>query len=202
VQITFTLWPQSTDGVSSQCVVEPEKPAWISADGVLLDSLTASGVERAILVRPIQPEGGLIGVAIVPRSGMIAINGAPKPAGAHGLHHGDSLVVAGRQYYVSVPLIATESLYDPAVHPPEAHCFITKARLAPNDPVTVCPGTTEKPCGYLYKRDAWNQVMSRPGTKCAHCGFHPALPQWKPPAGKDRPTRARLERLLAVMRTA
>ena len=91
----------------------------------------------------------------------------------------------GETFWISVEYSAEESEYDPARHPPDAFCFLTKARLNKGDPIVICPGTPETSCGVIYRQAAWVLAQQSPSSfRCPNCGFAPAQATWAPPARK------------------
>ena len=102
--------------------------------------------------------------------------------GLHELRHADRLELRRETFWISTEFSAEETDYDPAKHPPDAFCFLTKARLSEGDPITICPGTPDTACGMVYKRAAWVMAQqSATAFGCPNCGFTPARAAWTPP---------------------
>jgi hypothetical protein len=145
------------------------------------------GVEQAtdsVTVLPVEPLRQVVGVALVPgqATDQVVCNGLPLVPGLHELRHADRLDVRHQTFWISTEFSAEETEYDPSAHPPEAFCFLTKARLAQGDPIAICPGTPDTPCGMIYKQAAWVMAQqSGAAFGCPNCGFSPARAAWAPP---------------------
>jgi hypothetical protein len=178
--------------------VEAAAPLWLAGG----DGGHRPSPERrdgAVMIAPIQPLRQAVAAALVPdaASGSIARDGIPLAAGLHALPHGARLELDGSTFWISSQSAHEETSYDPQHHGPDVFCFITKARLAAGDAITICPGTPGKTCGVIYKKAAWDMALQSPRPfRCPSCGYDPRRSQWQPP----RPAPpATLDDLLAIV---
>lgn len=162
-----------------------------------LDSETEPN-DQTVTIVPIDPVRQVICVLLIPWrvAGRVTCNGIALLPGLHELRHADRLEWDHKVFWISTEFSAEETEYDPAKHPSDAFCFLTKARLAAGDPIVICPGTANTPCGMIFKHAAW-AMAQQAGTAlgCPNCGFNPARDGWTPPAEKPA---GELDRLLEL----
>jgi hypothetical protein len=123
-------------------------------------------------------------VVIVPDDAPFVLrrNGSRLRPGLHALSHAHSIEFLDFTLWISAEGAPEEAMYDPERHEKEAYCYRTKARLRPGEPIVICPGVPEVPCGAPYKKAAWET-----GLRCHVCGFDPSRPRWcPPPRAKER----------------
>jgi hypothetical protein len=112
------------------------------------------------------------------------------------MKHGDRLDVGAKTFWVSCERLPDQTEYVPETHGSDVFCFITKARLQENEPITICPGRSGVRCGMIYKRAAWDLALESSTFKCPNCQFDPHAATWEPPA--ETPTRS-LSNLLRLL---
>ncbi len=152
--------------------------------------LDASGSIRLLPLSARTP-GEALAVALVPDrlAGAASRNGVPMEAGLHRLLHADRLVCGGRRVWVATSAEPERAPYDAQTHGADLFCARTKMRLAPGEPVVLCPGTPDRACGLISKAEAFDLPFP-----CAECGFDPRAPRWAPPA--ETPARRSSDALL------
>jgi hypothetical protein len=135
---------------------------------------------------------GILAVLLVPAAlqGAVLAGGRRAGAGMHLLRHGDRIDFAGQTVWISADSQAKEVAYDPAAHGEDTYCTRTKARLKPGEPIVLCPGTPQVPCGLPYRLSAWELAL-----QCPSCKFDPKAPAWSPP---PPPHRSSLDVLLQL----
>ncbi len=142
----------------------------------------------------------VVAVVLVPRQAVekVARNGIPLAPGLHELRHADRLDVHRETLWISAELSAEKTVYDPVKHPPDAFCFLTKARLNEGDSIAICSGTPETSCGVIYKEAAWDMAQESPTPfKCPNCGFDPVRAAWVPPVKRANQSLEQLFQLVA-----
>lgn len=147
------------------------------------------------MLAPVRGIGDLIAVAVVPLEPerFVLHNGLRVRAGIVPLEHGDRLDAQGATYWVSVGTTAVSTVYDPEQQGRDVYCVLTKARLSPGEPITICPGRPGSSCGTIYKQAAWEAMAAQPKFRCLSCRCDPRQPEWRPPL---EPTRRRLDDLI------
>jgi hypothetical protein len=167
-----------------------DRPLWLKSnrDGKIVSS--DEQYADSLMIMPIEMvrQVGAVAVALVPGQveGQVARNGIRLAQGLHELRHADRLEINRELCWISVEFSAEETVYDPAKHPPDAFGFLTKARLTKGDPIAICPGTPDIPCGAIYKHAAWVMAQQSPTPfRCPNCGFHPGQASWSPPPLKS-----------------
>jgi predicted RNA-binding Zn-ribbon protein involved in translation (DUF1610 family) len=176
----LSLWHAAGEGCSRLSL---DRPLWLRSDGPGDVVPTAEPHDNSVLLLPIEPFSQAIAVVLVPMrvAGQIAHNGVPLAAGLKELRHADCLTLGGATFWVSAEFAAVAAEYDPARHPPEAFCFLTKARLQAGDPIVICPGSADGPCGMIYRQAAWQMAQESAAFRCPNCGFAPSDASWAPP---------------------
>ena len=118
-----------------------------------------------------------IAVLLVPKGGgAISLNGIPLQRAAYVVQHADRIDVDGKTFWVAASSDIEIAHYDPAVHGDDIFCFVTKARLQPDEEIVLCPG-----CGIICRRAAWDMVLEAdPKFRCPGCRFDPFAGDWVP----------------------
>lgn len=140
--------------------------------------------DAGVVVLPVEPHHRILGIVMVSEqaAGQIACNGIPLALGMHALRHADRFEIRLETYWISVEYSVEETEYDPSRYPPNSFCFLTKARLVAGDPIAICPGTPDIPCGMIYKLSVWKMTQQSGTTfRCPNCGHSPARAGWAPP---------------------
>jgi hypothetical protein len=151
----------------------------------------------AVLVLPLEAVQGPVAVALVPDAlhGAARRHGLPLEAGLHLLRHADRVDLAGWMVWVAGDGAPEEVPYDEAVHGADQHCARTKAAIRPGELVVRCPGTRDRPCGMLFRADAWRLQLP-----CHACRFDPRQPAWRPASPVPRSRLHELVRRVADAR--
>ena len=187
-QMTMTLWT-ATNGDHPSCLVV-QAAVQFSPEGILpIEQNPPLSAGKELIVTPVRRKGDVLGIVLVPieLKEDVRRNRIPLDCGAHVLRHADCLEMGSGRLWISATGKAEETSYDPAIHGEDRFCPRTKARLAPNDPIVVCPGTPRDKCEAIYKAAAW-----KIGTPCHQCGFDPGAPPWEPPTPRQRGSLATL----------
>lgn len=175
------LW-SITGAERSRCDLDRPLSFMTDENGRIMPSVEQDA--DSVMIMPVEPLRQVVGVVLVPGQAVdqVACNGISLAPGLHELHHTDRLEVDHKTFWISTEFSAEETEYDPSKHPPEAFCFLTKARLTKGDPIAICPGTPDTPCGMIYKHAAW-VMAQQSGTAfgCPNCGYNPARAAWTPP---------------------
>ena len=172
--MTLATWTASGDGEPAP--MGTSGAVTISAAGIQPGAGSGTGRD-SVLVLPQEVVHDFVAVAIVPDAlhGHASRNGLPLEAGMQLLVHSDRIDLSGWTLWVSGDGAPDEVPYDEAVHGAGQFCLRTKAPLRAGDPVVRCPGTRSKPCGMLYRADAWRLQLP-----CPACGWDPKQPAWRP----------------------
>lgn len=194
------LWEIDGESLKSMRIDRPHVLTKATVD--LLDepqrlSVTAGG--DAVVVAPTAARNQAIAVAIVPEQfpGLVTCGGIPVGAGVHPLRHGEQLTIDGVFRWLSSEAAVQYAHYDPASHGQDVYCFITKARLSAGQLIAICPGSADKTCGVIYKREAWEMAQQGASPmKCPNCGFDPKAAPWSPPQPQ---TSGTLQQLLTMI---
>lgn len=168
--------------------------------GLFLDNgLSERPHNGALMIAPVRGAGDAVAVALIPPqlSRYASHNGVPLPAGMTVLRHADRIDFKSHTLWVSVAADAKHIKYTPHEHGQDVFCFITKARLKQGEPITICPGRPEQPCGMIYKRVAWEMALEASTFKCPNCQFDPHQPPWEPPREKPSMMLDALFRILS-----
>ncbi|MFO0870526.1 MAG: hypothetical protein U0935_16485 [Pirellulales bacterium] len=145
----------------------------------------------ALPIAPVPRYDGAVAVLLLPDSlrGRVILNDVVADGGLLPLRHADHVVIDGSSVWAAGEFVAEETEYSLTRHDKEARCFITKARLREGEPITICPGQPGKPCGMIYKRGAWNTVVSEAARfRCPNCAYDPQATAWRPAPPATRPT--------------
>lgn len=189
--MSTTLWHDDSSGYSQAAVAAP---MWLLADRPPSDT----PLDDSVLLAPVDALDDVVAAAIVADdlAHRVKLNRLPVVAGLLTLRHADRLDVGPRAYWIAVGSAAEMTSYSPDRHNQDVYCFLTKARLREGEEIAVCPGSPGRTCGTIYKRSAWEAMLTQPGFRCANCSFDPQQPAWRPPSlRRTRPLESILELL-------
>lgn len=188
--MAMTLWQLNDGTIDQTSLVGP-----MFLDGEIIDGPRV----HSLLVAPIRGVSQAAAAALVPTwlARAVSCNGIPMPAGMFVLRHADRIDFENRTFWVSVAAQAAHAEYVPDQHGQDVFCFITKARLKQDEPITICPGRPEQSCGMIYKRAAWEMALEASTFKCPNCQFDPHQTTWRPPQEKPATTLDDLFRMLS-----
>lgn len=191
--MTTTLWHYNAGQPIAKTL---EACLWLSASGEAGDQPRPGSVP----IVPVHDCPGVLAAVLVPDdlAGYVVINGSPIASGLAATRHADCVEIDGQKFWTSGESSPQETDYSPAKHSADVFCFLTKARLREGEPITICPGPPGRPCGMIYKRAAWQTVVTQSGRfRCPNCSFDPQAPRWTPPIPPPHPSLEDIFRMLS-----